>query len=80
MTRTSSGAISNSASKPFSNCQGRITMDNHNRVIGSANVYDILEEINGNKPLPTNRYPNLQPLTPQQIALSYYSNKTKFLE
>jgi len=71
MARTSSGAVSNSAAKQFSNCQGRITNDNYNRVIASANVYDILSSLNAQKKQPVNKYPNLQPKSTNQVILDF---------
>ena len=70
MARTSSGGISNSAAKQFSNCEGRICKDNLNRVVASANIYDILTLINGQKPLPVNKYPNLHPKSINQVVLN----------
>jgi hypothetical protein len=67
MARTSSGGVSNSAAKEFSNCEGRIANDNYNRVIGGSTVYEQLSIINGNKPLPVNRYPKLQPKSILQV-------------
>ncbi len=69
MARTSSSAISNSATKPFSNCQGRITKDNYNRVVAQANIYDILTSLSEKKSLPTNRYPNIKPKSVNQVVL-----------
>lgn len=68
MARTSSGGVSNSAAKEFSNCEGRIANDNYNRVVGGANIYDILSSIKGVKPLPVNKYPKLQPQSTLQIV------------
>jgi hypothetical protein len=68
MARTSSGGVSNSAAKEFSNCEGRIANDNYNRVIGNATVYEQLKAINGVKPLPVNRYPKLQPQSTLQVV------------
>ena len=70
MARTSSGGVSNSAAKEFSNCEGRIANNNYNRVVGSANIYDILKDINGVKPLPVNRYPKLQPQSTLEVVKS----------
>lgn len=70
MPRTSSGGISNSAAKQFSNCEGRICNDNYNRIIAQRNSYEILSELNAQKPLPKNKYPNLQPLNINQVLLS----------
>lgn len=67
MARTSSGGVSNSAAKEFSNCEGRIANDNYNRVIGGATVYQQLVAINRVKPLPVNRYPKLQPQSTLQV-------------
>ena len=68
MARTSSGGVSNSAAKEFSNCEGRIANDNYNRVVGGATVYEQLVAINRVKPLPVNRYPRLQPLSTLQVV------------
>ena len=68
MARTSSGGVSNSAAKKFSNVGGRITNDNYNRLVGSATIYEQLKNINDLKSLPINRYPNFQPLTTIQIV------------
>lgn len=68
MARTSSGGISNSAAKEFSNCEGRIANDNYNRVIGAATVYEQLSAIGKTKPLPVNRYPTLQPQSTLQVV------------
>ncbi len=70
MARTSSGGISNSAAKKFSNCEGIIANDNYNRVIGSTSVYEQLVKINGVKPLPVNKYPKLKPQSTNQIVLN----------
>lgn len=67
MARTSSGGVSNSAAKEFSNCEGRIANDNYNRVIGGATIYEQMTAINGVKPLPVNRYPKLKPKSTNQI-------------
>lgn len=69
MARTSSGGISNSAAKEFSNVEGRIANDNYNRVIGNATVYEQLSAINSVKPLPVNRYPNLKPKSATEVVL-----------
>lgn len=68
MARTSSGGVSNSAAKEFSNCEGRIANDNYNRVVGGATVYEQLSAINRVKPLPVNRYPKLQPQSTLQVV------------
>ena len=68
MARTSSGGVSNSAAKEFSNCEGRIANDNYNRVVGGATVYEQLVAINRVKPLPIDRYPKLQPLSTLQVV------------
>ncbi len=68
MARTSSGGVSNSAAKEFSNCEGRIANDNYNRVLGGATVYEQLATINHIKPLPVNRYPKLQPQSTNQVV------------
>lgn len=70
MPRTSSGGISNSAAKQFSNCMGRISNDNYNRIVAQRSSYEILTEINGQKPLPQNNYPTLKPLSANQVLLS----------
>ena len=67
MARTSSGGISNSAAREFSNCSGRISNDNYNRVVGGATVYELLLAIKGNKPLPVNKYPKLKAQTTLQV-------------
>lgn len=67
MPRTSSGGVSNSAAKEFSNVEGRIANDNYNRIIGGATVYEQLSAIKGVKPLPVNRYPKLQPQSTAQV-------------
>ena len=68
MARTSSGGVSNSAAKEFSNCEGRIANDNYNRVVGGATIYEQLTAIRGVKPLPVNRYPKLHPLSTLEIV------------
>lgn len=68
MARTSSGGVSNSAAKEFSNCEGRIANDNYNRVVGGATIYEQLSAIKGVKPLPVNRYPKLHPLSTLQVV------------
>lgn len=68
MARTSSGGVSNSAAKEFSNCEGRIANDNYNRVVGGATIYEQLVAIKGVKPLPVNRYPKLQPKSTLQVV------------
>ena len=70
MARTSTGGVSNSAAKQFSNCQGRITNDNYNRVIASANVYEILSGLKAQSKLPVNRYPKLQPQSTNQVVMN----------
>jgi len=68
MPRTSSGGVSNSAAKEFSNCEGRISNNNYNRIIGSATIYEQMYKINGVKPLPVNKYPKLQPKTILEVV------------
>lgn len=68
MARTSSGGVSNSAAKEFSNVEGRIANDNYNRVIGGATIYEQVSAIKGVKPLPVNRYPKLQAQSPIQVV------------
>ena len=75
MARTSSGGVSNSSAKKFSNVEGRITNDNYNRLIGSATVYEQLKNINNFKSLPINRYPDFQPLTTLEIVMHTNLNK-----
>ena len=70
MPRTSSGGISNSAAKKFSNCEGRICKDNFNRIVAQKSSYEILSELGAVKPLPVNRYPNLEPLNATEVLLS----------
>lgn len=67
MPRTSSGAISNSAAKQFSNCEGRIANDNYNRIIAGATIYEQMEKIKGVKSLPVNKYPQFQPKSIIQV-------------
>ena len=67
MARTSSGGVSNSAAKQFSNCQGRITNDNYNRVVGNATVGAIMIDLKTENKFPVDRYPNLHPLNTSQV-------------
>jgi len=64
MARTSPGGVSNSGAKQFSNCQGRITLDNYNRVVASSNY------TNHAKKLPINKYPYLHPLSVNEVVIN----------
>lgn len=67
MTLTSSGAISNSGSKEFTNVNGTIAKQNYNRATESASIYEQLMKINGIKPIPYNRYPKFNPQSADSI-------------
>lgn len=70
MTLTSSGAITNSASKVFTNVNGTIAKQNFNRATESASIYEQLMRINGIKPIPYNRYPKFNPQSTDSVLAS----------